>query len=75
MNTGDKGGDAMSSRYGVLCQKIVTASEVDLGKIKLPALTEELKQIIRDAKLKSLEGLLGPDSEKVLRKLVEQYWR
>ena len=64
----------MSSKYGALCQKVVTSSDVDISKIELPALTDELKQIIRDAKHKSLEGLLGSDSEQVFRKLVEQYW-
>jgi len=58
----------------VLCQKIVTASEINLAKIELPPVTENLKQIVLDAKIDSLKGLLGPDSQQVLRKLVEQYW-
>jgi len=65
----------MSSKYGVLYQKIVTSKEVDFEKIKPSVITDEMRQIIQDSKLKSLEGLLGPDSERELRKLVEQYWK
>ncbi len=64
----------MSSKHGVLCQKVVTSANVDMAKIELPALSEEVRQIIRDAGLESLQGLLGPDWQRVIRQLAERYW-
>lgn len=64
----------MSSKHGVLCQKVVTSASVRLERIELPALSEQVRQIIRDAKLESLQGLLGPDPQRVTRQLVEKYW-
>ena len=64
----------MSSKHGVLCQKIVTSAEVPSESIEIPELDEQVQQIIRDSKLESLKGLLGPDSQRVSRQLVEIYW-
>lgn len=64
----------MNSSKGVLCQKIVTSTEIDLTKIELPALSEKVQQTIRDAKIESLQDLLRADSQRVLRQMVEQYW-
>lgn len=61
--------------HGVLCQKIVTSAEVNVDDLKLPKLSSEVQTVIRDAKVESLQGLLGPDSEKLMRKLVAEYWK
>ena len=65
----------MSAKHGVLCQKTATAEVVDLSRSTVSLPSEAIKEVINDANLKSLEELLGPNSEQKARELVLQYWK
>lgn len=64
----------MKSKHGVICYKILTSGQVDMAKIQFPAVSETAAQVIRDAKLESLNGLLGEDWQHVAHQLAERYW-
>jgi len=64
----------MASKHGMLCQKVVTSEQVNVANIEFPAITENIRQIIRDAKLESLQGLLEEDWEHVAIELAKEYW-
>ena len=64
----------MAPRHGVLCQKIVTSEQVNVANIEFPAISETIRQIIQDAKLESLQGLLGDDWHGVSHQLAKEYW-
>lgn len=64
----------MESQHGVLCYKIVTSDQVDVANIEFPAISETVRQVIREAKLESLQGLLGDDWQSVSHQLAKKYW-
>ncbi|MBA7648686.1 hypothetical protein ES703_56474 [subsurface metagenome] len=64
----------MKSKHGVLCYKIFTSEQVDVASIEFPAISETVRQVIREAKLESLQGLLGEDWQGVAHELAKEYW-
>lgn len=64
----------MASKHGVLCYKIVTSDQVDVANIEFPAISETVRQVIREAKLESLQGLLEDDWQGVSHQLAKKYW-
>lgn len=64
----------IASQHGMICQKVVTSEQVNVANIEFPAISETVRQIIQDAKLQSLQGLLGEDWEHVARELAKEYW-
>lgn len=64
----------MNSKYGVLCYRVVTPGQADVDKIEFPKISETVRQVIRETKIKSLQGLLGDDWQKIARDLAKEYW-
>ena len=64
----------MESKHDVFCYKIVSSEQVDVANIEFPAISETVRQVIREAKLESLQGLLGEDWQGVARELAKKYW-
>ena len=64
----------MSSQQIMIGRKIVTSKKINLKRIKASKISAETRRVIRKSQAESLQGLLGRDSEKVLRKLAAQYW-
>jgi hypothetical protein len=58
----------------VIGYKIVDSRKIDVDKIDFPKLSDKTLQIIRDAKLDSLAGLLGNDWKNASRELAKKYW-
>ena len=54
--------------------KVVTANEIKLPTAKVGQLSPAVKQVIKEAKLTSLEDLLGSDWEPLMKTLVHEYW-
>ncbi len=65
----------MSKKHVVFGQKVVTSHNILLDETTFLPISEEVKQIIRDSKIESLQGLLGPDAKSVAWELVQDYWR
>ena len=64
----------MASKQGVICQKIVTSAQVNVANIEFPVISGPIRQIIHDAKLESLRGLLNDDWQRAARDLAKEYW-
>ena len=64
----------MKSKHGVLCYKIITSKQVDVANMEFPVVSQTARQVIREAKLESLNGLLGEDWQHVAHKLAQGYW-
>lgn len=64
----------MNSKHGVLCYKIVTPEQVDVDNIEFPEISETVRQVILEANVESLHGLLGEDWQSVAHKLAKEYW-
>jgi len=64
----------MLPKRDVMREKIVTSGGIRPENFKMPQLSDETKEVIRNSNIQSLKGLLGPDSEEVFRKLLKQYW-
>jgi hypothetical protein len=68
------GGKTMDSKNGVICYKIVTSKQVNVDNIVLPEVSEAVRQVIREAKLESMNGLLGRNWKDAVHKLAREYW-
>jgi hypothetical protein len=64
----------MNSKHGVMCYKIVTSERVNVDNIEFPEISETVRRVIRDAKLESMQVLLGEDWQHAARKLAREYW-
>ena len=64
----------MDSKHGVMCYKIVTSGQVNVDNLEFPEVSEAVRQVIREAKLESMKGLLGKDWQHEARKLAREYW-
>jgi hypothetical protein len=64
----------MDSKHDVLCYKIVTSEQVDVDNIEFPKISRAVRQVIREANLESLQGLLGKDWQRTAQKLAREYW-
>ena len=64
----------MDSKHGVMCYKIVTSKQVNLDNIELPEVSKVVQQVIQEAKLESMQGLLGKDWQNAAHKLAREYW-
>ena len=64
----------MSTTDEIFGHKIVTAGQINFETVVSVRIADEVRKIILESNLPSLQGLLGPNSEKVLRKLAAQYW-
>ena len=64
----------MATTHLMFGRKAVTAEDVKPGKVEPRQVSAEVRQIIRDAKLTSLEPLLKAGSSDLIRQLVHQYW-
>ena len=63
----------MSSKHGVLCYKIVTLEQIDVDKMEFPEISDTVRRVIMDAKVDSLQGLLGNNWHGESRKLAKEY--
>jgi hypothetical protein len=64
----------MDSKHGVMGYKIVTSEQVNVENIEFPEVSEAVRQVIREAKLKSMQVLLGKDWQHAAHKLAREYW-
>ena len=64
----------MGSKHGVLCYKIVNSKQINVANIEFPAISETVRKVISEAKLDSLQGLLGNNWQSEARKLAKEYW-
>lgn len=64
----------MTEGHDVFRQKIISAKNLKSEKIQFSQMSEKAREVILSSKIKSFEGLAGPDSEKIFRKLVKDYW-
>jgi hypothetical protein len=65
----------MPAKREMIRQKVVDLAELDFAGVPLPSPGEEVLKAIRATKIESLQGLLGPMKDEVMRGLVAQYWR
>lgn len=64
----------MNAEHDVICYKIVTGQQVDVDRVEFPAISEPVLKVIREAKLQSLQGLLGDNWRSESRRLAKEYW-
>ncbi len=64
----------MSSKREMLFVKVVSFTEAELARIEMPTLSPAVRQIIADSKIPSLQRLLVPNVQQVLRGIVQDYW-
>lgn len=64
----------MKSKHGVFCYKIITPEQVDVTKLEFPVISETARQVIREANLEPLHGLLDENWQQVAHELAEGYW-
>jgi len=64
----------MNSKHGVLCYKIVTPEQVDVANIEFPKVSRAVRQVIRESKVESLQGLLRKDWQRTAHELAREYW-
>ena len=64
----------MQAKQTMWGRKVVTQHHVKPDQVQIPPISQKVQQVIRDAKVKSLEPLIGPDSERATRQLIQQYW-
>ena len=65
------GGTRKTMAFGVKTIEI-TAEMID--SMELSPLSDELKEVIRESGVPSLQPLLGPDWEEYMRDLQREYW-
>ena len=64
----------MNSKLGVMCYKMVTSKQIQVDDLEFPKVSEPVRQVIREANLKSMEGLLGEGWQAKARELARGYW-
>ncbi len=64
----------MSPKREVMCLKRVTAAQIDLVKIRPSEFSDAIRQVIREANIQSLNGLLTADQQTVAQGLRRMYW-
>ncbi len=65
----------MAVKNLVFGRKVVTPIGMRTEKTELPKISDRVLDIIRDAKVESLQGLLGPNRNDVMLRLVDEYWK
>jgi len=65
----------MSRKVDIIGAKIVSLSKEEVAKIEAPKLSEDVVRVIRESGSKTLQGLVGSNSNEVLRSMIQQYWR
>jgi hypothetical protein len=58
----------------ILCAKVITFTGANLAKIEPPQLSEEIRQIIVESGVKSLQDLVGSDARTAVRNVMRNYW-
>ncbi len=65
------GGARKSLVWGM--QQIKITAEI-IDAMELSPLSEEIRQVIRESGVPSLQPLLGPDWEEAMRDMQKEYW-
>lgn len=58
----------------VLCAKVITFTGANLAKIEPPKLSEQVRQIIVESGVKSLQDLVGSDARTAAVNVMRNYW-
>jgi hypothetical protein len=64
----------MALSNDLLCAKVITFTRADLAEFEPPKMSEEVRRIIVESKVKSLQDLVGDDARTAVANMMRHYW-
>jgi hypothetical protein len=64
----------MASERNVIASKPIVLSKQDFAQIEVPDLSDEVRKIIIDSKVKSLQAFVSRSNPSTLRDNIYKYW-